>query len=286
MSFEKEKQKYERRYEEQTKELLVLTGEHVGGAGGIGDGIWSPSADILAYVDLESKEVVDKEGYLSWIAREEDKDGWIYHLEDLTIYHIKGRKIKSEKVLKSASDRFFNNFLLTEVVERNVQNPELSNILEKYLEVVTIVDKDCGTFTLERHFNWFAGMVEWMGEDCHVTLECDEENGETAEQALAQFKKIYGNLKEWDEKFRKFAAKGLVEDANEWLDEEYDDEEEEKTTAITEESFAERIWISEFNINEEGDYEAYYNDDDMFYGHVIIVEGSVDGEMEDAYIAG
>ena len=286
MNYEKEKSKYEKRYEEQMRELLVLTGEYVRGAGRVAEGLWSPSADILGYVDLETGETVESEGYLSWLAREEDKDGWIYHLKDLTIYHIKCRKIKPEKVMKNAQPRFFNHFMLTEVVERGVENPALSKLLEKYKEVVVIEDGDCGTFTLERHFNWFAGTVDWLGEDCHVTLECDEENGTTADRALAQFKNIYANLKEWDQKFRAFASEKLTELANDWQDEGYDDEDGEALVAITEESFAGRIAISEFSIDAEGDYEVYYDDDDMFGDHVIIVSGSVDGGMEDAHIAG
>lgn len=286
MNYEKEKSKYEKRYEEQMRELLVLTGEYIGSAGRVAEGLWSPSADILGYVDLETGETVESGGYLSWLAREEDKDGWIYHLKDLTIYHIKCRKIKLEKVMKNAQPRFFNNFMLTEVVEREVKNPALSKLLEKYKEVVVIEDGDCGTFTLERHFNWFAGTIDWLGEDCHVTLECDEENGTTADQALAQFRKIYANFKEWDQKFRAFAAQKLTENANDWQCEGYDDEDGEALAAITEESFAGRIVISEFSIGAEGDYEVYYDDDDMFCGHVIIVSGSVDGGMEDAYIAG
>ncbi len=229
---------------------------------------------------------MESEGCLSWLAREEDKDGWIYHLKDLTIYHIKCRKIKPEKVMKNTQPRFFNHFMLTEVVEREVENPALSKLLEKYKEVVVIEDGDCGTFTLERHFNWFAGTVDWLGEDCHVTLECDEENGTTADRALAQFKNIYANLKEWDQKFRAFASEKLTELANDWQDEGYDDEDGEALAAITEESFAGRIAISEFSIDAEGDYEVYYDDDDMFGDHVIIVSGSVDGGMEDAHIAG
>lgn len=225
-------------------------------------------------------------GGLSWLAHEEDKDGWIYHLKDLTIYHIKCRKIKPETVMKNAQPRFFNHFMLTEVVDREAENPALSKLLEKYKEVVVIEGGDCGTFTLERHFNWFAGTVDWLGENCHVTLECDEENGTTADRALTQFKNIYANLKEWDQKFRAFAAEKLTENANDWQDEGYDDENGEDLAAITEESFAGRIVISEFSIDAEGDYEVYYDDDDMFWGHVIIVSGSVDGGMEDAYIAG
>lgn len=286
MNYKKEKSKYEKRYEEQTRELLVLTGEDVGGAGRVAEGLWSPSAGILGYVDLETGETVESGGCLSWLAREEDKDGWIYHLKDLTIYHIKCRKIKPEKVMKNAQPRFFNHFMLTEVVERGGENLALSKLLDKYKEVVVIEDGDCGTFTLERHFNWFAGTVDWLGEDCHVTLECDEENGTTADRALAQFKNIYANLKEWDQKFRAFASEKLTELANDWQDEGYDDEDGEALAAITEESFAGRIAISEFSIDAEGDYEVYYDDDDMFGNHVIIVSGSVYGGMEDARIAG
>ncbi len=291
MNFEKEKKKYEKRYEEQTREMLVLTGEYVGGAGSVAQGLWSPSADILGYVDMETGEMAEGEGSLNWLAREEDKDGWIFHLNDLTIYHVKCRKIKPEQVMKGAQPRFFNNFMLTEVLEREVENAALSQLLENYNEVIAIEDEDCGTFTLERHFSWFAGTVDWLGEECRVTLECDEENGTTADQALAQFKKLYANLETWDQNFRNYAAEELAETANDWQGEECYEEEEEGEDAnslakITKEDFAKRIVISEFSIYAEGDYEAYYEDDDMFFGHVIIVNGSVDGEIEDAYIAG
>ena len=176
--------------------------------------------------------------------------------------------------------------MLTEVLEREVENAALSQLLENYNEVITIEDEDCGTFTLERYFSWFAGTVDWLGEDCHVTLECDEENGTTAD--LAQFKKLYANLETWDQNFRNYAAEELTETANDWQDEDcYEEEEDANTPAkITKEDFAKRIVISEFSIYAEGDYEAYYGDDDMFFDHVIIVNGNVDGEIEDAYIAG
>ena len=138
MNFEKEKKKYEKRYEEQTQELLVLTGEYVGGAGSVARGLWSPSAAILGYVDLETGDMAEGEGSLNWLAREEDKDGWIFHLNDLTIYHVKCRKIKPEQVMKGAQPRFFNNFMLTEVLEREVENAALSQLLENYNEVIAI----------------------------------------------------------------------------------------------------------------------------------------------------
>ncbi len=39
-------------------------------------------------------------------------------------------------------------------------------------------------------------------------------------------------------------------------------------------------------MNPDGDFAAYYDDDDLFWGHVILVEGNINGEISDAYIAG
>lgn len=44
--------------------------------------------------------------------------------------------------------------------------------------------------------------------------------------------------------------------------------------------------ISEIDIYKEGDMEIYYCDDDMFFGHIIIVYANISGEMSDASIAG
>lgn len=68
-------------------------------------------------------------------------------------------------------------------------------------------DEQCGTFELEKQFDWFTNAVGWMG-------------------------------------------------------------------------------ISELTVSPSGDYEVYYQDDDMFWGHIIIVSGNVETEIEDAYIAG
>ena len=67
------------------------------------------------------------------------------------------------------------------------------------------------------------------------------------------------------------------------LDEEDWNEELEE---ITEADFAKRIQITSLVMEPEGDYSVYYNDDDMFWGHSVIVEGNVETGMERAYIAG
>ncbi|MDE7309445.1 MAG: DUF2262 domain-containing protein [Lachnospiraceae bacterium] len=291
MGLKQEQKKLEQNYEQEIMDILVLLGDMGGGAGGVTKGIWEPSVDMLAYIDLSTQELVKCKGWIYWLAEEKDRNGWIYHLENEKIYHLKVRKRKQEK------QNLANHvFLLVEVVERDLDYPELNKILEEYQKPMVIKDELCGAFSLERKFEWFAGTIDWLGDKCSAMLECDkedaEEGKETAEHALHTLHIIYKDLKKWDEKFRKFAAEQLTELANDWLmdsedfdeDNEYEDDESENL--ITKEAFAERIRIGEITISPDGDYEVYYNDDDMFWGHVIIVSGNIETGIEDAQIAG
>ncbi len=82
---------------------------------------------------------------------------------------------------------------------------------------------------------------------------------------------------------RIFAAKELTSLANEWL---ADDEENEDAQPITEDTFAKRITLSEISIAPNGSFAAYYEDDDMFWGHVVEIHGSLKKGILNANIAG
>lgn len=272
--------KFESNYSETIEEMLVLTSEFVGGAGLFEKDIWNPSAGFLASVDLSSGEFREEKGYLSWLAEDTDKGDWIHNIEALTIYHVRCRK---RLPLPGEEPSPFNNsYMLLEVIGRGLEHPELERIRTEYQRGVELIDDLCGRFELERRFDWFCGELDWLGESCQVSLACDEEGGETAHDTLASFKQIYSSLPEWDQKFRAFAAKELTSLANDWLE----DSEEEDPEPITEESFANRIYISEFSMETDGIYTAYYEDDDMFWGHIIMIEGSLETGIEQAYIAG
>ena len=269
--------KYGNKYEEEVQEMLILTGENLGGACSLTRGIWIPSANFLAGADTESGEINSGEGELFWLAEEKDRDGWIFDLEPLTIYHIKCRKRKAEKNKENA-DMFLNKYMLVEVVGRNLQNEGLLNVLSDYRKPVFIEDGQCGRFELERVYGCFSAVVPWNGGECNVSLDYDGKDIETAKKALAAFKEIYADIARWDRDFRDFAARKLTELANDW--------QPGGGATISEENFSNRILISEFSIDEDGEYTVYYDDDDMFYGHVILVTGSLKEGMTSAEIAG
>lgn len=69
----------------------------------------------------------------------------------------------------------------------------------------------------------------------------------------------------------------LITDAKNW--------QAEKNNTITSDGFYQRIQLSEISFYNDGSFEVIFEDDGIFFGH-IIVSGHIDGELEDASIAG
>lgn len=276
MGFKKAFQKFEADYEVAETEMLVLTSESLGGAGMWEKGIWQPSAEFLACVNTQSGEFKEEKGVLLWLAEDKDSGKWIFNLKPLTIY-----KIKCRRRLQKAARGCSNYYMLTKVLSRNAKNEQLKAVRERYCLPVEINDSQCGKFILERRYSWFSGSVSLSGSDCSVYLECDEDDGDTADNALRYFKKIYSSRSEWDKRLRAFAAEELTELANDWQEDSAEDGD-----PISRESFAERIILSEFSVDPEGGFNATFLDDDMFFGHWIVVYGDVNGGPESADIEG
>ena len=278
---EKAMKKFAAKYAEDVQELLVLTAEGVRGAALWDKKLWQPSCRLLAYIDTADGTLhggLNKsESVLQWLVGDDEKGGWRFGLRPQTIYRVKARTLKG----KLAGQYF----MLLEVLERVQTHPQLDLILQAYLQPVILTDAlwPGVSFELEREFNWFNARLDWLNTSCSVSLECDDGNPENAAQALAAFKNFYASLAVWDEKMRAFAAARLTQNANDWQEDCADDE---NPAPITEADFARRITISEFNMDSDGNFTAYYDDDEMFFCHSVLVEGNIDGTLTDSYLAG
>ena len=140
-----------------------------------------------------------------------------------------------------------------------------------------------GTLILNREFDMFETTFLWNGNEVSFMLEVNPESKSSWSRARTAAKKLVAEQETWDETMRKFAAKKLTALANDWLAE---DVESKGAGPITEETFAKRIALSEISITSGGSFTAYYNDDDMFWGHAIEVHGSLKKGILDANIAG
>ena len=128
------------------------------------------------------------------------------------------------------------------------------------------------------------GEVEINGQKIYFGITVDEISGEkSAEELISEFKKFIADFDKWDKEIRAFAAKALTDNANDWLQDSLEDDEE--FIEITEEKFAERMVLNSMGFDENG-FDVYYDDDDMFWGHCIWVYGTLENGIKDASIAG
>jgi len=124
-----------------------------------------------------------------------------------------------------------------------------------------------------------VGTADWRGTKCNVYLITDEENGETAEKAYA-----YQDREVWDDKFRQFSADELLELANDWY--EYSDDDFDVEMPIQRDEFLRRLSIASIEIYEEGSITVYYDADEMFTDHAIVIYAEIDGKISSADIIG
>ena len=128
------------------------------------------------------------------------------------------------------------------------------------------------------------GEVEINGQKIYFGITVDEISGEkSAEELISEFKKFILDFDKWDKEIRAFSAKKLTDNANDWLQDSLEDDEE--FIEITEEQFAERLILNSIGFDENG-FDVYYDDDDMFWGHCIWAYGTLENGVQDATIAG
>ena len=274
-----EREKFAQRFDTMQKEILALTEGGIS-ASRIGkEKLWTASVTILAFLDVATGELTEDKCYLEWQLTDEENQS------SRKIFHLKGESIYRLKVQESfpftnqdTGKEIKKTFWVKEVLERDCHEERLNVILEKFRKPVIIQPDGCEELVLDKSLGMFSGEGTWNGKHCLIHLDVDEDGAETANESLDTLKKLMSYCREWDQKARKYAAAELVECANDWA------EEEEKE--ITEDEFAKRLSISEVCASIDGDFEIFYDDDDMFYGHVVIVSGNIETGIDDADMAG
>ena len=263
---------FEKEFETEEYEMLVLV---------IKD-MLKPFVDFLASIDLRTGQFFHEKGRVEWLIKNDNKrNGWGYKFEQFGIYRVTVRKCIPQKLLPYQLQYINNRYMLINVLEENASNEKLEALKEYYSKPISI-ENELGSFALDREFSWFEGIVNWNGVEVNAYLETDEEDGDTAKQAMKVLKKVLDNIVENDTKYREFAAQELTELANEWMDasDEIDAEE------ITKEIFMKRMEMSEITVSSDGSLSLFFNDDDMFWGHAIEIEVKPNGKIISANIAG
>lgn len=272
---------WERTFEEEAKEILVLL---AGGSGaGKMNGFWDVSHYFIAYVDCQTGALHTGDGRIVYPVSDEESDagGILDRFRREAVYRLKARKRIPHKIPEGVTASSQNQFLIVEVLEEDAPCPALEEVLAEYRRPVVLNDEELGELFLDKDLDMFEGGISWRGEDIDISLEVDSSSEDTWTAAVAAMKQMMTDQDRWDRDMRAFAARQLTELACEWRE-----SADEDVPEITEESFAQRIELTSIAMDPDGSFSAYFDDDDMFFGHCIVVYGTLEGGVSSAVMAG
>ena len=272
---------WERTFEDEAKEILVLL---AGGSGaGKRNGFWDVSHYFIAYVDCQTGALHTGDGRIVYPVSDEEHDagGILDGFRREAVYRLKARKRIPHKIPEGVTASSQNQFLIVEVLEEEAPCPALDEVLADYRKPVVLNDEELGELSLDKDLDMFEGEVLWRGEQICLSLEVDAANEDTWTAAVAAMKQMMTDRDRWDRDMRAFAARELTELACDWRE-----SADEDVPEITEESFAQRIELTSIAMEPDGSFSAYFDDDDMFFGHCVVVYGTLADGVASAEMAG
>jgi len=231
------------------------------------------NAELIAYIDCATNELHKTKTKIEWLVTAEDsKKNFIYNIEKYHIYHLKVKEADSD------------NFLLIDVLERDLENELLKETLKECEQKAAIVieEPDLGKFILDKNLKAFLSKMDWLNpkKQIDISLNIGENTRIKALKKVGAFfvtlEKLLTNKKEWDKKLKAYAAENLVDLANELrknLKGMF------KFIKIWKWHFIGRIELISLAINPNGEFVATFDDKKLFVGHKIVVNGNINGEI-------
>ena len=258
---------WERIFEDEAREILVL----LAGGGGAGkrSGFWDVSHYFIAYVDCQTGALHTGDGRIVYPVSDEEHDagGILDRFRREAVCRLKARKKIPHEVPEGVTASSQNQFLIVEVLEEDAPCPALEEVLAEYRRPVVLNDEELGELSLDK--------------DLDISLEVDSSSEDTWTAAVAAMKQMMTDQDRWDRDMRAFAARELTQLACEWRE-----SADEEVPEITEESFAQRIELTSIAMDPDGSFSAYFDDDDMFFGHCVVVYGTLADGVASAVMAG
>ena len=261
---------WERTFEDEGREILVLL---AGGSGaGKMNGFWDVSHYFIAYVDCQTGALHTGDGRIVYPVSDEESDagGILDRFRREAVYRLKARKRIPHKIPEGVTASSQNQFLIVEVLEEDAPCPALEEVLAEYRRPVVLNDEELGELSLDKDLDTFEGEILWCGEQIFMVLEVDAADEGTWADARRAMKVMLAEQDRWDRDMRASAARELTELACEWRE-----SADEEVPEITEESFARRIELRSIAMDADGSFSAYFDDDDMFFGHCVTAYGTL-----------
>ena len=140
-----------------------------------------------------------------------------------------------------------------------------------------LTNEDFGVFTFDMGVNWYSTNVNWIEESINLNLSV--ESNDELNSALQAAHALWNDKVMWNNLIRDYAVSELLSLKNEsWL--------EEDDIEVTGEQFKDRMRLESITIYSDASFEFWHDDGDLFWGHSILISGSLSEGLTDADIPG
>jgi hypothetical protein len=270
MSKSSEKGRFQSKFIDDVIEIAAVTGALGVGAGKTDkDIMWTASIELIAWKSLNSNEPVKiEEVRLKWLVDDEE---W-----------KKSKDILEKNIVVRLQVRISGkSMMLVKILDTEYRDDDLEAILQDSMKPVFYKDELLGEFELDKSVKLFSKRISWANEEGNLYFDWHEVKN-IMESSLKTAYTLFKDQNEWNNKVRIYASEELVDLANDWLQ----DNDEAEIDEITKEMFIDFMKLDSISVSPDGDFEIYFFDGDMFWGHTIIVSGNVNGDFYSAEIAG
>ena len=218
-------------------------------------GFYTP---FVASIDVASDTFSPTDGMLRWL-----QGRHIPRFKPLSCWRV---------LVREDLDLPEKEWMLVKVLGK-AEDARLTSFAEDYQKPV-VLESELGSFRLDRKYNRFEGAMDYMGTPCDVTLEVEEGDVEAHPQ-LARLRALAADLPALDQRVRDFAADELMETLSDWCDE-----------PVSREEFQKRISISWLAISPDTTVTFFFDSDNMFTDHTIVIRMDANGKFTEADLAG
>jgi hypothetical protein len=135
-----------------------------------------------------------------------------------------------------------------------------------------------GPLVYDPTHEWFEAGTTFGGQSIAINLSAPNDEG--AARLLANAEAMAADEAGWFARLQECAA-GLVDISNEW-----NEDQDDWTGPIDRDGFISRISLESIVLHEGDRFEAYFNDGDLFWGHSIVVSGTMADGPQEAATAG
>lgn len=163
------------------------------------------------------------------------------------------------------------------LVRIGASDPDLEQLAARLREPIILDPPILGRLEYSRSLGEFEGRAAWCGREIAIEL-CCASPGDPA-VALEAATRLFAEQAEWDRRAREYAVEELLPLKNDaWLG--------EGEAELSAAEFLSKMTLASISIDESGGFSFWYDGDDLFSGHAILISGDFSEGITAADILG